>query len=117
MNDTQALTWAQLVQLEPGLGQLQLDCRFADHRDPTGFDPEAAWNGVDGSPGLKNRLEHLVGPNAERQDAHLLSTEAYELAVAECRKALPPKRPGNGELAAQASLPADPKTAAAKYVE
>jgi hypothetical protein len=98
MDESQALTWAQLVRLEPGLGQLRLDCRFADHREPNGFSAEAAWNGTAENPGLKQRLEQFVGPKAERQDACLQSLQAYELAVAECHEALPPNRQGIGGL-------------------
>lgn len=96
MDDSQALTWSQLVRLEPGLGQLQLDCRFADHRNSSGFDAELAWNGTADAPGLKQRLELLVGANAEKQDPRILSQQAYELALAECYRALPPNRPGDG---------------------
>ncbi len=98
MNELQDLTWAELVRLEPGLGQLHLDCRFADHRDPSGFDAGLAWNGTPDIPGLKQRLEHLVGKKAEKQDPCILSQQAYDLAVAECYRALPPDRPGNGNL-------------------
>ena len=107
MDDSQAFTWDQLVRLEPGLGQLRLDCRFADHRDPRGFDAEAAWEGAEGSPGLKNRLERLVGANAEKQDQdpRILSPQAYELAVAECYRALPPNRPGQGAFEQRESRP------------
>ena len=94
MDEAQTLTWNELIRLEPGLGQLHLDCRFADHRDPNGFDAELAWNGTSGVPGLKQRLEHLVGPKADKQDPRILSLQAYELAVAECYQALPPNRPG-----------------------
>ena len=96
MDKEQALTWNELVRLEPGLGQIHLDCRFADHRDPNGFDADLAWNGTPDVPGLKHRLEHLVGARAERQDARILSLQAYELAVTECYQALPPNRPGDG---------------------
>ena len=96
MDEAQPVTWNELVRLEPGLGQLHLDCRFADHRDPNGFDRELAWNGTPALPGLKQRLEHLAGPKAEKQDPRLLSPEAYEIAAAECRQALPPNRPGIG---------------------
>jgi hypothetical protein len=95
LETTQALTWNDLVRLEPGLGQLHLDCRFADRRDPTGFDAELAWNGTAGEPGFKHRLEHLVGVKAENQDPLLVSPQAYELAVAECVRALPPNRAGH----------------------
>jgi hypothetical protein len=105
MDDSQALTWDQLVRLEPGLGQLRLDCRFADHRDPHGFDAKAAWEGAGGSPGFKQRLELLVGANAENQDPRILSPQAYELAVAECYRALPPNRPGDGVFDQRESRP------------
>ncbi len=114
MDDSQALTWGQLVRLEPGLGQLHLDCRFADHRDPNGSDAEAAWNGTADSPGLKHRLERLTGPKAEQQDPLLLSIEAYELAIEECHQALPPNRPGIGGVASQGSQPIDLNTTAAR---
>lgn len=94
MDDSQVLTWTQLVGLEPRLGQLHLDCRFADHREPNGFDAELAWNGSLNVPGLKYRLEQLVGAKAEGQDPRILSRQAYDLASAECYQALPPNRPG-----------------------
>lgn len=94
MDEPQALTWNDLVRLEPGLGQLHLDCRFADRRDPAGFDPDLVWNGTTAAPGLKLRLERLVGAKAEKQDPRLLSPQAYELAAAECVRALPPNRAG-----------------------
>ena len=99
MEDSQALTWNQLVRLEPRLGQLQLDCRFADSRSPNGFDADLAWNGnqnIPGqdTPGLKIRLERLVGAKADVQDPGLISEQAYALASAECYRALPPNRPG-----------------------
>ncbi len=78
MDEAQALTWNELVRLEPQLGQLHLDCRFADHRDPNGFDAEVAWNGTPDIPGLKQRLEHLVGAKAEGRDPRILSQQAYE---------------------------------------
>lgn len=114
MDDQQLLTWAQLVRLEPGLGQLHLDCRFADHRDPDGFDAEIAWNGTPAIPGFKQRLDHLVGSKADRQDPMLQSLEAYELAVEECHNALPPNRLGNGGLASRGGLSPDLNTAGAK---
>jgi hypothetical protein len=97
MDDPTALTWNQLVKLEPRLGQLHLDCRFADRRDPNGFSAETAWNGTPDVPGLKDRLLQLVGVNAEVQDPLLLSTQAYDLASRECRQALPPDRPAVGQ--------------------
>jgi hypothetical protein len=100
LDEAQALTWNELVRLEPRLGQLHLDCRFADHRDPNGFDAALAWNGTPDRPGLKQRLEHLVGAKAERQDPRILSPQAYELAVAECVRVLPPTRPGAGQIPA-----------------
>jgi hypothetical protein len=117
MDDTKALTWDQLVRLEPGLGQLRLDCRFADRRDPDGFDAEAVWNGTVANPGLKQRLENLVGAKAVQQDTLLLSLEAYELAAAECHQALPPSRPGNGRSTSQASQPSEMKTGPLKQRE
>ncbi|HVN56066.1 MAG TPA: hypothetical protein VMT46_17170 [Anaerolineaceae bacterium] len=92
MNETQELTWTQLMRLEPRLGQLHLDCRFADHKDPNGFDADLAWNGSAALPGLKHRLALLVGINAEGQDSRLRSSQAYDLASAECYQALPPNR-------------------------
>lgn len=105
MENEQVLTWNELIRLEPGLGQLHLDCRFADRRDPSGFDPDLAWNGKPDAPGLKYRLEHLVGANAEKPDPRILSPQAYELAVAECYKALPPNRPGDGHTEQRESRP------------
>lgn len=105
MDDSQVLTWAQLVQLEPALGQLHLDCRFADRRNPDGFDAAQAWNGTSDVPGLKQRLDQLVGANAEKQDPRILSQQAYELAVAECYQALPPNRTADGARALSESRP------------
>lgn len=96
MDDLNQLTWNFLVKLEPRLGQLHLDCRFADKRDPGGFDGERAWNGTPDVPGLKDRLEHLVGEKAEGQDPRILSSEAYQIAYAECFGVLPPNRSGTG---------------------
>ena len=92
MNENQELSWAQLVRIEPRLGQLHLDCRFADHYDPNGFDAEMAWNGSATLPGLKQRLDQLVGGNAEGEDLQIRSSQAYELAMAECHLALPSNR-------------------------
>ncbi len=117
MDEPKALTWDQLVRLEPGLGQLRLDCRFADRRDPDGFDADATWNGTAANPGLKQRLEILVGANAVQQDTLLLSLEAYELAAAECRKALPPNRPGNGGSVSQGTQSSELKTGPLKQRE
>ena len=94
MDESQVLTWTQLVKLEPRLGQLHLDCRFADHHDPSGFDAELAWNGSLTLPGLKNRLDLLVGPNAEVQDPRIRTSQAYALASEECQQALAPNRSG-----------------------
>ncbi len=107
MDHTQPVTWSLLVILEPRLGQLHLDCRFADHRDPDGFDPELAWNGSPDMPGLKHQLEHLVGAKAEGQDPLILSSQAYDLASTECRKVLPASRPGIRRLESQENQPRD----------
>jgi hypothetical protein len=107
MDDTLALTWNQLVRLEPRLGQLHLDCRFADRRDPNGFDPEAAWNGSADLPGFKTRLGLLVGAQAEGQDPLIISSQAYDLASAECHQALPPNRVGSGSSNSRASQSVD----------
>jgi hypothetical protein len=112
MDDSQALTWNQLVKLEPRLGQLHLDCRFADRRDPNGFNADAVWNGTSDTPGLKNRLELLVGQNAEVQDPMIQSVQAYNLASTECRQALPPDRPGIGQPDVRTNLTADPSRSA-----
>jgi hypothetical protein len=117
MDEPKTLTWDQLVRLEPGLGQLRLDCRFADRREPGGFDAEATWNGTAANPGLKQRLDILVGANAVQQDMLLLSAEAYELAAAECRQALPPNRPGNGGFVSSGSQPSEIKTGPLKQRE
>jgi hypothetical protein len=96
MEDLNQLTWNLLVKIEPKLGQLHLDCRFADKREPGGFNVERAWNGTPDAPGLLQRLEHLVGAQAEEQDPRILSNEAYQIAYAECFSALPPNRAGIG---------------------
>jgi len=98
--------------LEPKLGQLHLDCRFADHRDPNGFDKEQAWNGTPDIPGLKYRLEHMVGRSAVGQDSRILSSEAYDLAYQECYRALPPNRPGNGLAGVLENQTSHPRTGA-----
>lgn len=98
MDDIQVLTWSQLVRIEPGLGQLHLDCRFADHHNPEGFDAEQAWNGSGDVPGLKHRLEQLVGDKAESQDPRVKSRQAYDIANQECFQTLPPNRPGTVRL-------------------
>lgn len=94
MDESQTLTWTQLLKLVPELGQVHLDCRFADHRDPNGFDAELAWNGSLNLPGLKHRLDLLVGVNAEGQDPRIKTSQAYALASEECHKALAPNRSG-----------------------
>ncbi|MCL4562110.1 MAG: hypothetical protein M1281_16055 [Chloroflexi bacterium] len=90
------MTWTQLVGLEPRLGQLLLDCRFADRGNPDGFDAELAWDGSPDVPGMKERLENLVGGGANSEDPTIRSHQAYDLASAECRQALPPNRSGIG---------------------
>lgn len=92
MDESQILTWTQLVRLEPRLGQFHLDCRFADHHEPDGFDAELAWNGTQTVPGLKHRLDLLVGAHADGQDPRIRTSQAYDLACEECLKALPPNR-------------------------
>jgi hypothetical protein len=96
MEDLNQLNWNLLVKLEPRLGQLHLDCRFADKREPGGFDRDLAWNGTPDAPGLKQRLEHLVGAQAEGQDPRIQSNEAYQIASTECFGVLPPNRAGMG---------------------
>jgi hypothetical protein len=96
MDDPRALTWSELVRLEPRVGQLRLDCRFADHGDPNGFNRELAWEGSPGVSGLKERLDSLLGEKADTEDPILRSNQAYQIASEECHQALPPNRTGIG---------------------
>jgi hypothetical protein len=96
-----ALTWAELVRLEPGLGPLLEEAR-AHHADRSAvFCANAVFYGsADSTRGLKRRLLRLVGRDSGR--AGVLGTSvAYDVAYDTIFAALPDCR---GECACLAVL-------------
>jgi hypothetical protein len=85
-------TWFELVALEPRLAGLLADAGRAADGDRLGvYCAERAWHGWCGRPGLKARLQELVGWGSRREGV-LGGAQAYEVAYAVVCGALPPCR-------------------------
>ena len=86
------LTWAELVEREPALGQLEREMR-AFRRTPRGDDfcANARWYGYGRFRGIgyKPRLVELVGMCARSDDPALRTSDAYDLAYRRLYDLLP----------------------------
>jgi hypothetical protein len=84
-----AITFADLVALEPRLDDLMHEARMHHATMDETFCCSAAWYGFGGYPGIKPRLVKLVG--YERPGSHpILKTEqAYDVAYSAISEALP----------------------------
>jgi hypothetical protein len=77
--------FAEQVKLEPRLADLWHEAKT--YRATDGFCANAVWHGYDGNPGIKARLEELVGEEAKK--AKLRTSKAYDLAYDVIYDALP----------------------------
>jgi hypothetical protein len=82
-------TFADLVAVEPALGQLLATAKAYRKNVPPKFCANAAWYGYGNfwGRGLKARLSRLVGWDAAREE--LRTEEAYDLAYDTIYRALP----------------------------
>lgn len=96
----QNVTWAELVIREHRLAQLKRRVELArDDGTAPSFCADAHWFGKgDRLPGLRSRLELLVGPASRTDDPILRTQAALDVATATLRALLPPCR-GCGCLA------------------
>lgn len=84
----------QLVKLQPRLNDLRAEIRSIQHRAlPQYFCANAVWYGeragYDGYPGIKPRVEELVGWHAGHPDTLVNSQEAYHVAYNSLYELLP----------------------------
>lgn len=84
-----ALTWEDLLSLEPRLAFLQVEAMAETNHDKPDYCANAVWGGYQGHLGLKPRLVRLVGWHAESQDPALRSSAAYDIAYHQVYDALP----------------------------
>jgi hypothetical protein len=91
------LTFADLVEIEPRLGDLLAEAKAISSDGIPNFCANRVWYGYlnDGKKGLKHKMEDLVGFFAERKDPKLITSSAYDLAYETIYGTLPDcKHPG-----------------------
>src|SRR5262245_30960613 len=84
----QDLTFADLVRLEPRLGQLLDRARAYHAKAGPKFCANAVWYGYFGRRGLRSQLQQLVGWEAD-QEGVLGTSRAYDVAYRTLYQALP----------------------------